>query len=49
VINAQESTGKDSVKQAAKLRNKVRAGWHAQPSFINSAGGDRPDEVTVIK
>jgi hypothetical protein len=49
VINAQESTGKDSVKRAAKLLNKVRAGPQVQPTFINSAGGDRPDDVTVIK
>jgi hypothetical protein len=49
VVNAEESTGKDSVKQAAKLPNKVRAGWQAQPTFINSAGGDCPDDVTVIQ
>jgi len=49
VISAQESPGKDSVKQSAKLPNKVGAGWQAQPPFINSAGGDCPDDVTVIQ
>jgi hypothetical protein len=49
VINAQDRAGKDSVKQSAKLPNKVGAGWQAQPPFINSAGGDRPDDVTVIQ
>jgi hypothetical protein len=49
VANAQRAHRKDSVKQAAKLPNKVRAGWQAQPTFINSAGGHRPDDVTVIQ
>jgi hypothetical protein len=48
VIGVQDRAGKDSVKQSAKLPNKVGAGWQAQPPYI-FAGGDRPDDVTVIQ